>query len=98
MTRGKIRVEPDRLAEKAESDLVLRRCVFVEMPYAALVSFPGIEAFRRLAQHPLLLGVSQRGFDSPGDARGNLVLDGEDVADVAIVAARPDMSAGDRID
>ena len=61
--RGQIRVEPDRLAEKAERDLVLLRCVFVEVPEAALVSLPGIETFRRLAQHALLLGLSQRGFD-----------------------------------
>ena len=98
MAGGKVRVEPDRLAEKAESDLVLLRCVFVEVPKAALVGFPGIEAFRRLAQHALLLGLGQRGFDDPGDARGNLVLDGKDVAEVAVVAVGPDMSAGYRID
>src|SRR5882672_11883746 len=57
MAGGEVRIEPDRLAEKAESDLVLLRCEFVEVPKAALVSLPGVEASRRLAQHALLLGL-----------------------------------------
>src|SRR5271169_780570 len=98
MAGGKVRIEPNRLAEKAESDLVLLRCVFVEVPEAALVRLPSVKAFGRLAQHALLLGLGQCGFDDPGDARGDLVLDGKDVAEVAVVPVGPDMSAGYRID
>ena len=98
MAGRELRIERDRLAEKGQRGLVLLRSVFVEVPKPALVGLPGIEPFRRLAQHALLLGLGQRGSMTPGDARGDLVLDGEDVAEVAVVALGPDMGAGGRVD
>ena len=68
------------------------------MPQAALIGLPSVKPLRRFAQNALLFGLGQRRLDDPGDAGGNLVLYGEDVAEVAVVAIGPDVSAGDCID
>src|SRR5215831_21003450 len=98
MTGSEIRVEGNCLPEKALCDLVFLFPVLVEMPQAALIGFPTIKPFRRLSQHALLLGLGQRWLDDPRDAGGNLVLHGEDVAEIAVVAIGPDMGSGNRID
>ena len=63
MARSEIRIERDSPEEESQGGFVLLRCVFVEVPKAALIGFPGIEPFRQLAQHASLLGVGQCGLE-----------------------------------
>ena len=55
---------------------------------------PGAEILCRTRQRPHTLGCQQVGFDGGGDAAGNLVLHGKDVAEFPIVAFGPVMAAG----
>src|SRR6266481_5634047 len=98
VARGKIRIELDGPAKKGLCCLVFLRSEFIEVPKSPLVGLPGIEPFGRFAQNPLLLDIGECWLDDTGHARRNLVLHGEDIADVAVVAFGPDMSAGGRID
>src|ERR1043166_2711449 len=98
MAGREIGVECDRLAEEAQRGLVFCRSVFVKMPKTALIGFPGVEALRRLTQCTLLLRLGQGWFDDPGDARGNLVLHRENIAEIAFVTIGPDMRAREGID
>ena len=61
-------------------------------------ALPGVEALRRLAARPGMLGGEQLRPDAADDARRDLVLDGEDIVEVAVVAVAPEMAAGGRVD
>src|SRR6516225_5676555 len=99
VTRGrKVWVEPNRLSKKIQREPVFFGGISVEVPKAALAGLPCVQALRRLAQHPLLLGLGQRRLDGCGDTRGNLVLHGENIVEVTVIPVSPDMSAGARID
>jgi hypothetical protein len=64
------------------------------MPQPALIGGPGVEAPRRLAHRALLLGVGDRRGDGDRYRFGDLVLDREDVGEIAVVALGPDVDAG----
>ena len=93
MARRELRIEFDSAAEEGPRGLVLIRSVVVEVPKPSLVGFPRIQPFQWLAQDALLLGICQRGLDDPGDTRRDLILNGKDIADVAIVTPGPNMAA-----
>jgi hypothetical protein len=64
------------------------------MPQSALVGGPGVEASWRLAQGSLLLGFGNGWGNSDGRRLGYLILDGEDVGEVAVIAGGPNVLAG----
>ena len=59
---------------------------------------PGSEIVRGTRKRANALRGQQVGLDSRGDAAGDFVLHGEDVAELAVVAFGPVMAAGCRID
>ena len=61
------------------------------MPHSAMVTFPGVEALGRLARGASALPAVERRLDRRRDARGDLVLYGEDVGEVAVVTLGPEM-------
>ena len=64
------------------------------MPQATLVSFPCPQAFRRLAQRPSLFRFGDSRSDSPDDRKRDLVLHGEHIGQIAVVAFCPHVVAG----
>jgi hypothetical protein len=61
-------------------------------------AFPCAQAVRRLAPHPGVLGSQQLGAKSANDTCRDLVLDGEDVLKLPIVAFRPQVIATLRLE
>ena len=70
----------------------------MEGRHAAQKVVVGIEAFGRLALGPFDLGLLELRRDGADHARRHLVLQIEDVRQVAIEAVRPEMRAGRGID
>ncbi len=68
------------------------------MPDTAHVAVVGIEVRWGLGQRPVAFAAQDFGFDGTGDLAGQVVLDGEDVGEVAVVAVAPDLDAGFRLD
>src|SRR5215813_15621405 len=64
----------------------------------AEVKVVGVEALRRLALHPFHLRVAQLGLDDAYDARGNLVLQVENVVQRTVDPIGPQMRAGRSFD
>src|SRR6266849_3454489 len=60
--------------------------------------FPGPEIFRGPRKRADALRCKQTRLDSRDDAGGDFILDGEDIAQFAVIALRPMMTAGYRID
>ena len=96
--RGECRILFDGALEKGQGPLTVLDLVLIGMPKAALIIFPGIEAFRRFAQRTLTLAAGQLRLDGGDDGMGQLVLDGEDVFQVAVIALGPDMLVLSSID
>jgi hypothetical protein len=61
-------------------------------------ALPRVEALRRLAAGPGMLGGQELGPDAADDAGRDLVLDGEDVVEAPVVALGPEVVAGRRLD
>ena len=70
----------------------------MQIRHAAQVVVVGVEAFRRLAPCALDLRPLELRGDCPDDARGQLILQLEDVVEGAFEAVGPDMRPGRRID
>src|SRR5262249_3568882 len=75
---------------------ILSNCVvvsggFAQMPEAALIGSPDIEALRWFAHSALPLGVGNGRGDSDRHRLGNLVLHFEDIGKIAVVALGPNM-------
>ena len=64
------------------------------MRHRAHHQIPGIEAARRLVLRAKTFGGIEMRLDRGNDRLGDLVLHGEDVGDVAVVALGPQMAAG----
>ncbi len=91
---GKVRIEIDRLLKEFLREGVVFASSFAEMPQAALVGAPGVEAPRRLAHGAMLLGIGDSRGDGDRHRPGDLVLHREDVGEIAVVALGPDVVAG----
>ena len=66
-----------------------------EMPHPALIALPGVEALGRLARGALAFGCAPRsGWMAAETLARDLVLDGEDIVELAVVALGPEMVAG----
>src|SRR5205085_9042378 len=68
------------------------------VPMRAHHPFPLAELLSLLAADALNLGSDNSGSDSTDDALGELILNGENVLDRAVVTLRPDVVAVARID
>src|SRR5215218_3328744 len=92
------RLERDRPAEERLRRHVLLAVELVQHHDGARHEAPGVDAVRRLRGDPeALLDVEVR-LDRRDDALGDLVLDGEEVAELAVVAVGPDVLAGLGVD
>ena len=67
---------------------------FAEVPEAALISCLRVETLRRPTHGPPLLGVGNGRCNGDRYRFGDLVLDREDVGEIAVVALGPDVDAG----
>src|SRR5437667_8599628 len=63
------------------------------MPQPALVGAPGVEAAGWSANRTLPLGIGDRRGDCGGDCLGNLILDREDIGEIAVVPFGPNVVA-----
>ena len=70
----------------------------MEIRHAAQIVVVGVEAFGRLALRAFDLRLLELRRDRADDARGDLVLQIEDVVEGAFEALRPEMGPGRRID
>ena len=70
----------------------------MQVRHAAQIIVVGVEIFRRLALGALDLGALELRRDRADDARGDLVLQLEDIVEAAFEALRPQMRPGGRID
>ena len=59
---------------------------------------PGVEGARRLAVEKTGLGQQEARLQRPDDALSHLVLDGEDVVEIAVVLVRPNVVAAFGVD
>ena len=95
---GEIRVELGGAAEHPSGQLVGGPDVLPQLLQPMEVKLVGLDVGRRWARHRLLLGQQQLDLQCRDDAPGDVVLDGENVADGPIVALRPDLAAGRALD
>ena len=63
-----------------------------------MIGFPRVETGERLEQRALAFGLLDFGLHAAHDRVGDLVLDGENVVDVAVEVLGPDFRAIDRVD
>jgi len=68
------------------------------MRLGASDEFPGAAIFRGPRKGADALRCKQTRLDSRDDAGGDFILDGEDIAQFAVIALRPMMTAGYRVD
>src|SRR5215831_5671120 len=68
------------------------------MPMGSYSPVPGVELIWSLAPRLPDLGCDNAGLDRAGNAPGDLVLEGKDIGQFAIVAIRPQVVTGRRLD
>src|SRR6516162_2395279 len=96
--RRELRIEIYRPLEETAGSFIFLRLELSEMPHAPVIGLPGIEAVGRLAGGALALAALHCGEDCRRDTGRDLVLHREYIRQIAIVAFRPKMSAGRRLD
>jgi hypothetical protein len=94
ISAGKLRIKINGLLEASDCHCIFFSIRPAEMPPAPLVSRPGIKVFWRLAHRSLTLGTRNRRSDGHRDRLADLVLDREDVGQIAVVTFGPDMITG----
>src|SRR5262245_55416363 len=87
--------EPPRLIKGSDVERRPHRGVDSRGAHEEIVCLPDR---RRLQQGALQLGLVDIGHQDRNDRSRNLVLDGEDVIQLAVITLSPAMSAGERID
>ena len=93
MAACEIRIGVDRALEIGFGRVEPRRGKPPEIPQAALVAIPGVQAFRRLAGGELLLDLRQLRLDRCGDLACHLLLDIEDIFELQVVFVGPQLLA-----
>src|SRR6516162_10745613 len=89
----KDRIQIDGPLKELLCEGVILRAGFTEMPQTSLIGAPGVEAARRLAQDAVLLGIGNRWGNSDRHCLSDLVLQRENVGEIAVVAFGPDVIA-----
>src|SRR4249919_3422040 len=69
----------------------------IEARQRALGVVPTVEIVGMLAQRAMQLGAAELRLDALDDTGGDLVLDGEEVAAIAIISLRPELRSRIRI-
>jgi hypothetical protein len=69
-----------------------------QMPQPALICGPGIKAFGRSAHRALSLSLGNGRSDGDRYRLGDLVLDREDIGEIAVVTLGPNVVAGFGLD
>src|SRR6266446_5940509 len=85
ITVWEIPIELDGLAKEVFGQLIVIRGSLPEMPQAALIGGPGIEAPGRPPHGALLFGVGDGRGNRDRHRLGDLVLYREDVGEIAVV-------------
>src|SRR5215472_12018358 len=98
MGQGEARIEGDRAFEQLAGQPIVVGGVAANMFDAAQQAFIGRQTLRALARGTLDLRLLDPASEGGHDRAGDLVLDLEQLADVAIVAFGPDMIARRGID
>ncbi len=88
------RVESDGTPEEGPGKLILGCAALGMMPEAPVIRFPCAEALGWLQSSPLVLGLLDRRLDRRRDGSSDLVLCREDIAQLALIALGPEVSAG----
>ena len=96
--RRVVRIGLDGPFEGVDRGLIVRLRHAPDMSLGARHKLPGAEIVRRARQGANALRGQQLRFDRRRDAAGDLVLHGEDIAELAVVAFGPVMAAGRRVD
>ena len=93
-----IRIDGDRLfQERLRHQIVLPRHAPV-MRQRSHHEAPRVHIVRRLAPGPEILGGVELRLDRRDHGLGDLVLHGEHVGEIAVVALRPEVTAGGDVD
>ena len=95
---GKGRIELDCVRKELLRESGVVRTEHAQMPQTALIGGPGIQGSGRLAYGASKLSVGNSRRNGNRHRLGDLVLHREDVRDITVVALRPDMIAGLRLD
>jgi hypothetical protein len=98
MSWREIGVELDGASEERLRLGVLLRREAVQVPQAALVVLPRVQVLGRLAVSAFALDAAEGWLDGGDDCVCYLVLDGEDILEIAVVAFGPEVIAGGRFD
>ena len=96
-----VRICLDRLLERLARQSIILLGLLLIVRDSTQVELVGLQIFRREAGKALEFGALQfapTGTDHPDDGPGDLLLRSEDVLGRPLVALRPDVSAGGRVD
>jgi hypothetical protein len=91
-------VESDRPRKKPLRENGLGGSVLAQMPEAALIGTPGVEARRRLARRAVQLGIGNGRRNGSGYHPSNVVLQRKDVGQFAVVMLDLEIFAGFSLD
>src|SRR6516164_5891299 len=91
VTTGKVRIEIDSLLKKLLCKRVIDGVGLLVVPQPALVSGPGVEAFGWFAHRTMEFRIGDGRGDGDRYSFGDLVLDREDLGEIAVVALGPDV-------
>src|SRR5262249_15490013 len=90
----KTRVERERTFEQPSRLGIAVLRALCDQCHAAMEQLPSAEVFRRCRFGSLIFGAAQFRLDLTGDFPSDLVLDGEDIVELAVEPFRPDVIAG----
>ena len=98
MGGGETRINRDGAIEEPLGLTVVVLVELRQVPQTTVTQVPRIQVLGGLAPRALALDLRQFGFDRAGDGQGDLVLQVEDVCQLAVVALRPNVVAVAGID
>src|SRR5262245_11028090 len=98
MSRCESRIKSDCLTKKSLSRRIIFRGSLFQMPQTTLVSGPGVEASWWRAHRTVQFGVGYSRGDGDRHRFADLVLQCENVGELAVVALCPDVLAGVSLD
>ena len=89
-----VRVQFDGPIKVLESFGVAGLGVLIHVPKAALIPVPGVQRFRRFQSRTLAFDIGEFRLDRSGDCARDLVLQREDVLEVAVISLCPEVLTG----
>ena len=92
------RVHLDGFSKPLFCQLLVLLIYSVEVPEGALAGLPRVQILRVADARAVLFGLADHGLQGADNLVGDLVLDGEHVLEIPIVAFRPDVMAIGRVD